>query len=86
MKATAITTSEFDKASDVYSYAIILWELLERRVVWAHVSVEQVEQLVTMGNRPPISNSNQNTKESMRRGMVSLMQDCWSSMGFERPT
>ena len=43
--------SEVDKKSDVYSFAIILWELLTRRIPWEGLNKEQIEVCVRSGER-----------------------------------
>ena len=43
--------SEVDKKSDVYSFAIILWELLTRRIPWEGLNKEQIERNVRSGER-----------------------------------
>ena len=43
--------SEVDKKSDVYSFAIVLWELLTRRIPWDGLNKEQIEMCVRSGER-----------------------------------
>ena len=43
--------SEVDKKSDVYSFAIVLWELLTRRIPWDGMNREQIEMNVRGGVR-----------------------------------
>ena len=43
--------SEVDKKSDVYSFAIVLWELLTRRIPWDGLNKEQIERNVRSGER-----------------------------------
>ena len=45
------TDSEVDKKSDVYSFAIVLWEMLTRRIPWDGMSREQIEMSVRNGLR-----------------------------------
>ena len=48
------STVEEDKIADVYAFAIVLWELLERKVPWAGLSNEEIEFRVRQGDRPRI--------------------------------
>jgi len=45
------TDAEADKQSDVYSFAIILWELLTRRIPWENLVRDQIELQVRKGTR-----------------------------------
>ena len=50
-----VCSIEEDKAADVYAYAIILWELLERKIPWQGLSNEEIEFQVRAGQRPSLS-------------------------------
>lgn len=47
----ASTDPEVDKKSDVYSFAIIIWELLTRKVPWNGLKREEIEISVRRGVR-----------------------------------
>jgi len=46
-----VTDPEADKKSDVYSFAIILWEMLARATPWEGLKREQIEPKVRSGVR-----------------------------------
>jgi len=49
-------TKKIEKKGDVYSLAIIIWELLERKVPWSETKLNQIEGKVMQGERvKPIS-------------------------------
>lgn len=48
---------EIDKKSDVYSFAIIIWELLTRRIPWNGLKREEIEMSVRGGLRVSSSSS-----------------------------
>jgi len=43
--------SETDKKSDVYSFAIVLWEMVTRKVPWDGMTKDQIEASVRNGLR-----------------------------------
>ena len=47
--------AETDKKSDVYSFAIVLWEMLTRLVPWDGLTKEQIESNVRSGLRVRMS-------------------------------
>jgi len=45
---------EADKKSDVYSFAIIIWELITRAIPWGGLTLEQIDANVRSGQRVPL--------------------------------
>ena len=64
---------------DVYSYAIVLWELLSRRMPWQDKFKfkEQVIWQVAKGGRPPLFHNCPQIIEE-------LLTKCWSQNAIER--
>jgi len=75
---------ETDKKSDVYSYAIIIWELLTRRVPWEGLNREQIEANVRNGIRPPMPANDGNDQAKMI--LIDLMTACWQDAPEARPS
>jgi len=75
---------EVDKKSDVYSYAIIIWELLTRRVPWEGLNREQIEANVRNGIRPPMPANDGSDQAKMI--LIDLMTACWQDAPEARPS
>jgi serine/threonine protein kinase len=77
------------KAADMYSFGMILFELLSRKLPWfEYESVRDIEQAVMNEVRPRISLCDvmQNAQDSRVESLTNLMTSCWSHDPFMRPT
>lgn len=72
-----------DIKSDVFSYSIILWELLTRQRPWDNWSPQDVSTAVRRGTRLPIPQELQNPALVF---LSEVMQLCWSANPTLRPT
>eukprot|EP01117_Protostelium_nocturnum_P009737 TRINITY_DN3481_c0_g2_i2.p1 TRINITY_DN3481_c0_g2~~TRINITY_DN3481_c0_g2_i2.p1 ORF type:complete len:1509 (+),score=531.31 TRINITY_DN3481_c0_g2_i2:2688-7214(+) len=71
---------EFTEAADVYSYGVILWELLTRQDYFAEIAFNsQIEESVRAGKRPLIPSDCPPLYSS-------LIQMCWAQDPKDRPT
>lgn len=78
-------------ASDVYSYAIVMWELLTWDLPWGPTNPWQVVTVVTEGGRLEVPareilpGPDTNDFEELD-GYVALMRRCWAHNPDDRPT
>ena len=69
----------FSEASDVYSFAIVMWEIWSRQVPWSGLRPMQIMKKVDKGERPPIP-------AGMPAELRELMVRAWAHNAAERPT
>ena len=73
--------------SDVYSFAITLWEILSRKAPWESLDAEGIQQTVTSGNRPSLDEITLRGKdqEKVKELLFGILKRCWSQNIYERP-
>ena len=70
----------FDEKSDVYSFAIVMWEIWDGGVPWHGLKPVQItRKVVDKRERPP-------PPEGAPTDLVALMQRCWAHEPDARPT
>eukprot|EP00042_Codosiga_hollandica_P051493 m.633014 g.633014 ORF g.633014 m.633014 type:complete len:269 (+) comp58295_c0_seq10:2883-3689(+) len=70
----------YDKAADVYSFAIVMWELMWRTMPYADYTTRwDIERAVKAGTRPPVD-------PTSPAAFAKLMEDCWSDDASTRPS
>ncbi|XP_066265922.1 probable serine/threonine-protein kinase DDB_G0278509 [Branchiostoma lanceolatum] len=74
-----------DASFDVYSFGILIWEIMTRKQPFANVThAEYIEMAVKMGQRPDLREVP--TQPSDVTAMSKLMQDCWAERPHHRPS
>ena len=76
-----LESGEYSKSSDVYAFALIVFELMTLEVPFKNINTINglYNEVVTLGKRPQF---NVNVAESYRR----LIESCWSQNPLERPS
>ena len=69
----------YTKSVDVYSYGIVLWELLENKVIYNNLNLLDIRETVLNGIRPKI------TKFDSSQNYIQLIKQCWASSPILRP-
>jgi serine/threonine protein kinase len=72
---------KFSKASDVWSFGIVLWEILEKKVPYGAYSNAEVIPMVTKGYRLP-----KPERVEFKEELWTLITSCWEEDPSKRPT
>eukprot|EP00051_Salpingoeca_urceolata_P010408 m.127311 g.127311 ORF g.127311 m.127311 type:complete len:1201 (-) comp16702_c0_seq4:136-3738(-) len=76
-------STPYDVAADVYSFAVVLWEIVHCKAPFYETPfsfAEELKDAVNKGKRPNIA------KDKCPPEYIPLMQACWAQQPFERPT
>jgi len=71
--------SEYDHRCDVYSFGLLLWEVMHQSAPFADKQHKEAALAVVRGERPPIA------LPSERTSFVPIITKCWSQDPLERP-
>eukprot|EP01006_Ploeotia_vitrea_P054087 TRINITY_DN67848_c7_g3_i1.p1 TRINITY_DN67848_c7_g3~~TRINITY_DN67848_c7_g3_i1.p1 ORF type:complete len:502 (-),score=3.39 TRINITY_DN67848_c7_g3_i1:477-1982(-) len=74
----------FTEKSDVYSYGVVLWEILTRCVPWPDKEMAQLVGLV--GFRNATLEIPSDIAPECPKEMISIMKQCWAADPEKRPT
>jgi len=70
----------YSTASDVYSFGMLLWEMVTRKIPFAQATNGQVlEKWISEGKRETIP-------ESCPQGLATIIEDCWAQAPKKRPS
>ena len=85
--APEVKSRGYGKKVDVYSFALVMWELLTCRIPWSDDDrfhfAHYVIVAVNKGERP---RATQAELEVAPAAFVDLMRECWSMDAEDRPT
>lgn len=68
---------------DVYSFGLILWQMMRDRVPFGTLSKEEIMQLVIQQQQQPLRPK---MSSYWPRGLCLLLSDCWQVNAFSRPS
>mmetsp|Transcript_16209 Transcript_16209/g.22134 ORF Transcript_16209/g.22134 Transcript_16209/m.22134 type:complete len:174 (+) Transcript_16209:624-1145(+) len=75
----------YNEKVDVYSFGILLWQMLSGEVPFAGLSRDQfMERVACGGQRPALSAISQ--LSSLPEGLTRLMEQCWHASPSQRPS
>lgn len=79
LKEKSLTVKAYNKASDVYSFGIILWELREKKRAFEGISMKELPlYVVEKQSRPKIS-------DQIDENLSQLIRACWQEDAEKRP-
>ncbi|XP_068096877.1 ankyrin repeat and protein kinase domain-containing protein 1 [Hyperolius riggenbachi] len=70
---------------DVYSYSIVIWEILTQKKPFTGNSMMTVIVKVAAGQRPPLQDISEDAPVECQQ-MIDLMQRCWNQSPNKRPS
>jgi len=88
LKSRTVPEADEDKASDVYAFAIIAWELMERKVPWGRLKNDEIQNLVCSNVRLEISahfRQERNPEDKLWSVIIKLIEACWAQKRHARP-
>lgn len=82
MAPEMLASHPYDEKVDVYSFAMVLYEITCRKIPFAKCDPMELKRLVLGGARPDLSEMAAECPENMRE----LITSCWASNPKDRPT
>ncbi|KAI3375669.1 hypothetical protein L3Q82_003978 [Scortum barcoo] len=74
------------KASDIYSYGILLWSIVTGKQPYANAMSSIVRLRIPQGDRPSLEEIRDHTGRAGLAGLMELMKKCWEAKREHRPT
>lgn len=77
--------TDVSELSDVYSFGLIIYEVLTRTVPYKSLAQEAVPYVVSQGKRPDDYEPVPSVQDTLKP-LVDLMKDCWTQEAKKRPS
>lgn len=72
-------SKDLNQAHDVYSFAIVLWQILHQKYPFENLEFDEMKELVVQASRPKI-------EYNVPTELGNLIRECWHSNKEKRPT
>lgn len=83
----ATLDAEDEKKTDVYSFAVCLYEMFAREVPWGETTKEEIQRRVGMGERPGIPMlDDKGGDKAIQRAIIDMINLCWDQNPHFRPS
>jgi len=79
MAPEVLLSSKYTEKADVYSFAIVMWEMITGEQPYASMKTWSIPQHVIEGNRPPIP-------KDINPDYAKVMRKCWDTKEENRPS
>lgn len=77
----------YNEKVDIYSFGIILWQLLTGEVPFKGITKEEhLEKVIHGGLRPPLVNSDNEPFPNLSADLIDLLERCWNADPRLRPS
>lgn len=77
MAPEQLKDEKYSHSADVYSFAMVLWQLAVRKIPWAGMRSWEVHERVSKGDRPPLISTHP---------FYNITTACWAQKPSKRPT
>lgn len=84
MAPEVLRTTRYTEKADVFSFAMVAFEVICRHVPFEDKQPQAVAQIIRKGERPRVTEYVKG--EDVPEGLVLLMEECWSQEPEHRPT
>lgn len=81
MAPEVLSTHTYNEKADIYSFAMILYEMLTLKYPFSGQSVTSIQCQVLTNQRPAFP-----TSQDSNQGLIKLIQRCWEQSPDERPS
>lgn len=81
MAPECLKTESFDEKSDIWSFGVVLWEMITRKTPWEGMEPTRIYAEVTTGTRLPIPDNS-----GFPADYIQVMKQCWLEVPKDRPS